>query len=127
MERDDPSDRRSPGTLHICGAEGYLGSFRANANGFMGDTRGVPVGAYTLQPKRRSGNWPAQTPAVTGRGLPPGQPAPGYQPDSVLLHPEGRRGTPDSRACITVCATAFKLVMHIMHQVPGSKVPLVIR
>ena len=128
VERDDPADRRSPGTMYVYGREGYLGSFRTNANGFIGSSRGVPPGHYTLQPKRGSGdNWPAQTPAITGPGQPVGKPGPGYKADAVLLHPEGRRGAPDSRSCITTGAEGFRRVMHVMHQAPRSTVPLIIR
>jgi hypothetical protein len=127
VERDDPSDRRSPGTMYVYGRQGYLGAFRTNENGFMGQTRGIPLGHYTLQPKRRSGhNWPAQTPAITGPGQPVGKPGPGYKADAILLHPEGPRGAPDSRACITTNAEGFRRVMHIMHQAPDSVVPLIV-
>lgn len=127
LERDNPDDRRSPGTLYIYGRQGFLGGFRANENGFIGQTRGVPSGHYTLQPKRESGaNWPAQTPAVTGPGQPPGKPGPGYRADAILLHPEGPRGRPDSRSCITVNNEGFRRVMHVMHQAPDSIVPLVV-
>ena len=40
VERDEPSDRRSPGTMYVYGKQGYLGDFRTNENGFMGGTRG---------------------------------------------------------------------------------------
>ena len=53
LERDNPNDRRSPGTLYVYGKQGYLGDFRTNENGFMGNTRGIPLGHYTLQPKRK--------------------------------------------------------------------------
>jgi hypothetical protein len=77
VERDDPADRRSPGTMYLYGRQGYLGDFRTNENGFIGQSRGIPLGHYTLQPKRKSGaNWPAQTPAITGPGQPVGKPAP---------------------------------------------------
>ncbi|MBU3664924.1 MAG: hypothetical protein FGM15_03475 [Chthoniobacterales bacterium] len=128
LERDDPEDRRSPGTMYVYGRQGYLGAFRSNENGFIGSSRGVPAGRYTLQPKRKSGtNWPAQTPAITGPGQPPGKPGPGYKADAILLHPEGRRGQPDSLSCITVNDEGFRRVMHIMHQAPDSIVPLIIR
>ena len=93
VERDDPTDRRSPGTMYVYGQQGYLGDFRTNENGFIGKSRGVPAGHYTLQPKRKSGaNWPAQTPAITGPGQPVGKPGPGYKADAILLHPGGRPG-----------------------------------
>lgn len=127
LERDDPSDRRSPGALHVYGVQGYLGAFRTNENGFIGSTRGVPRGHYTLQPKLRSGaNWPAQTPAITGPGQPVGKPGPGYKADAILLHPEGRRGMPDSRGCVTVGDEGFRRVMHIMHRAPDSIVPFIV-
>ena len=60
VERDDPDNRRSPGTMYVYGKQGYLGGFRTNENGFIGKSRGIPAGHYTLQPKRHSGkNWPA--------------------------------------------------------------------
>lgn len=127
-ERDDPEDRRSPGTMYVYGREGYLGSFRANENGFIGSSRGVPAGHYTLRPKRASGtNWPAQTPAITGPGQPVGKPGPGYKADAILLHPEGPRGRPDSLSCITTGAEGFRRVMHIMQQAPDSVVPLIVK
>ena len=43
-----------------------------------------------------------------------------------LLHPEGPRGVPDSRSCITTDAEGFRRVMHIMHQTPDSVVPLIV-
>jgi hypothetical protein len=114
--------------LNVYGNEGHLGSYRANENGFMGDTRGVPSGNYTLQPKQTSGvNWPAGTPAITGKNMPVGKPGSGYKADAILLHPGGPAGVPDSRGCITVNADAFKAVMHAMHQAPNSKLPLQIR
>ena len=30
VERDDPADRRSPGTMYLYGRQGYLGDFRVN-------------------------------------------------------------------------------------------------
>ena len=36
VERDDPTDRRSPGTMYVYGQQGYLGDFRTNENGFIG-------------------------------------------------------------------------------------------
>jgi hypothetical protein len=127
VERDDPADRRSPGTMYVYGRQGYLGEFRTNENGFIGKSRGIPAGHYTLQPKRKSGkNWPAQTPAITGPGQPVGKPGPGYKADAILLHPEGRGGVPDSLSCITTNAEGFRRVMHIMHQAPDSVVPLIV-
>ncbi len=126
LERDRPDDRRSSGTLHVYGREGYLGAFRANENGFIGSSRGVPPGRYALQPKRTSGRWPAQTPAITGPGMPVGKPGPGYKADAILLHPAGPRGQPDSLSCITVDGEGFKRVMHVMHQAPDSTVPLLV-
>lgn len=127
LQRDDPDDRRSPGTMHVYGIQGYLGQFRANENGFIGNTRGIPPGRYTLRPKRQSGaNWPAQTPAITGPGQPVGKPGPGYKADAILLHPEGRRGLPDSRACVTVNDEGFRRVMHLMHQAPEAVVPFIV-
>ncbi|MEY4300050.1 MAG: hypothetical protein RIR25_1286 [Verrucomicrobiota bacterium] len=127
VERDSPSDRRSPGTMYLYGKQGYLGAFRTNENGFIGSSRGIPSGRYTLQPKRLSGtNWPAQTPAITGPGMPIGKPGPGYKADAVLLHPAGLPGQPDSLACLTVNAEGFRRVMHLMHQVPGSILPLIL-
>lgn len=127
VERDEPDDRRSPGSMYVYGRQGYLGSFRTNENGFIGRSRGVPSGRYTLQPKRQSGkNWPAQTPAITGPGQPVGKPGPGYKADAILLHPEGPPGTPDSRSCITTNAEGFRRVMHIMNQAPDSIVPLIV-
>ncbi len=126
LERDDPQNRRSPGALYIYGREGYLGTFRANENGFIGASRGVPSGRYTLQPKRTSGRWPAQTPAVTGPGQPVGKPGQGYKADAILLHPEGRRGQPDSLSCITVNNEGFRRVMHVMHQAPDTTIPMIV-
>ena len=127
VERDDPADRRSPGTMYVYGKQGYLGAFRTNENGFIGKSRGIPAGRYTLQPKRKSGkNWPAQTPAITGPGQPVGKPGPGYKADAILLHPEGPRGVPDSLSCITVNDEGFRRVMHVMHQSPHSIVPLIV-
>jgi hypothetical protein len=48
VERDDPTDRRSPGTMYVYGRQGYLGDFRTNENGFIGQSRGIPLGHYTL-------------------------------------------------------------------------------
>ena len=127
VERDDPDNRRSPGTLYVYGREGYLGSFRTNENGFIGNSRGIPAGRYTLQPKRTSGRWPAQTPAITGPGMPVGKPGPGYKADAILLHPAGPPGQPDSLSCITVGDEGFRRVMHVMHQAPDSVVPLIVR
>ncbi len=128
VERDNPLDRRSPGTMYVYGREGYLGAFRTNENGFIGASRGVPPGRYTLQPKRKSGdNWPAQTPAITGPGMPVGKPGPGYKADAILLHPEGTRGAPDSLSCITTNAEGFRRVMHVMQQARDSVVPLIVR
>lgn len=127
VERDDAEDRRSPGTMHVYGRQGYLGGFRTNENGFIGQSRGVPRGHYTLRPKRTSGaNWPAQTPAITGPGQPVGKPGPGYKADAILLHPGGRPGVPDSLSCITTEAEGFRRVMHVMHQAPDSIVPLIV-
>ena len=127
VERDDPADRRSSGTMYVYGKQGYLGDFRTNENGFIGKSRGVPAGHYTLQPKRKSGaNWPAQTPAITGPGQPVGKPGPGYKADAILLHPGGRPGVPDSLSCITTNDEGFRRVMHIMHQAPDSTVPLMV-
>jgi len=128
VERDNPSDRRSRGTMYLYGKQGFLGAFRANENGFIGNSRGIPPGRYTLQPKRQSGtNWPAQTPAITGPGMPVGKPGPGYKADAVLLHPAGRPGQPDSLSCITVNAEGFRRVMHLMHRAPDSILPLIVR
>jgi hypothetical protein len=128
LERDDPQDRRSPGTLYIYGPQGYLGAYRANENGFQGTTRGIPLGHYTLQPKKNSGaNWPAGTPAITGPGQPPGKPRPGYLADAILLHPAGAPGLPDSRACITVNDEGFRRVMHVLNRHPENIIPLIIR
>jgi hypothetical protein len=77
----DTADRSSAGTYVITehGKELYVG--RANVNGFMKDdrgnqTRGIPKGNYTLQPKQTDGVYPKGQPAITGRepGLKPGQP-----------------------------------------------------
>lgn len=128
LERDDPRDRRSPGTLFIYGPQGYLGAFRANENGFHDATRGVPLGHYTLQPKKKSGaNWPAGTPAITGPGQPVGKAGPGYKADAILLHPAGAPGTPDSRACVTVNDEGFRRVMHVLNGHPENTIPLIIR
>jgi hypothetical protein len=119
VERDDPDDRRSPGSMHVYGRQGYLGAFRTNENGFIGKSRGVPAGHYTLQPKRKSGaNWPAQTPAITGPGQPVGKPGPGYKADAILLHPGGRPGVPDSLSCITDQCRG--LPPHHAHHASGS-------
>ena len=110
---------------------------RAMAAAMHGDsTLGIPqsVGKEYMEadkggklPKRKSGkNWPAQTPAITGPGQPVGKPGPGYKADAILLHPEGRRGVPDSLSCITTNAEGFRRVMHIMHQAPDSIVPLIV-
>lgn len=112
--------------MHIYGRQGYLGAFRTNENGFIGRSRGVPAGRYTLQPKRTSGRWPAQTPAITGPGQPPGKPGPGYLADAILVHPEGPRGTPDSLSCLTVNNEGFRRIMHTMHQTPDSTIPFLI-
>jgi hypothetical protein len=68
----DVADRSSPGTYVISenGKQLYVG--RANVNGFMkadhgSQTRGIPKGDYTLQPKQTDGVYPKGQPAITGR------------------------------------------------------------
>jgi len=103
----DVADRSSPGNyvLRENGKVVYTG--RANINGFMKDdhgnqTRGIPKGDYTLQPKQQDGVYKAGQPAITGQGLKPGQPTPDYKPDAVLVHEKGPLGEPDSKACVTL-------------------------
>src|SRR5204862_6096626 len=88
----DVADRSSSGNYVITenGKQLYVG--RANVNAFMKDdrgnqTRGIPKGNYTLQPKQTDGVYPKGQPAITGRepGLKPGQPTKDYKPDSVLV------------------------------------------
>jgi hypothetical protein len=103
----DVADRSSPGNyvLRENGKAVYTG--RATVNGFMKDdhgnqTRGIPKGDYTLQPKQQDGVYKAGQPAITGPGLKPGQPTPDYRPDAVLVHEKGPPGQPDSKACVTL-------------------------
>jgi hypothetical protein len=117
----DVADRSSPGTYVITekGKQPYVG--RANVNGFMKDdrgnqTRGIPKGDYTLQPKQQDGAYPKGQPAITGRepGLKPGQPTKDYKPDSVLVHEKGPPGQPDSKACVTCDRDAVNLTKQVM-------------
>jgi RHS repeat-associated protein len=103
----DVADRSSPGKYVLTenGKVRYTG--RANVNGFMKDghgiqTRGIPKGDYTLQPKQQDGVYKAGQPAITGQNLKPGQPTRDYQPDAVLVHEKGPPGQPDSKACVTL-------------------------
>src|SRR4030095_1202154 len=88
----DAADRSSPGRYVIYENGTKLYDGRANVNGFMKDdrgnqTRGIPKGDYTLQPKQSDGVYPKGQPAITGRepGLKPGQPTKDYKPDAVLV------------------------------------------
>jgi RHS repeat-associated protein len=117
----DVADRSSPGTYVITenGKQLYVG--RANVNGFMKDdrgnqTRGIPKGDYTLQPKQTDGVYPKGQPAITGRepGLKPGQPTKDYKPDSVLVHEKGAPGQLDSKACVTCDRDAVEKTKEVM-------------
>jgi hypothetical protein len=92
---------------------------RANVNGFMKDdrgnqTRGIPKGDYTLQPKQEDGVYPKGQPAITGPGLKPGQPTRDYKLDSVLVHEKDSSGKPDSKACVTCDREAVDLTKQVM-------------
>jgi hypothetical protein len=101
------------------GTKRYEG--RANVNGFMKDdrgnqTRGIPKGDYTLQPKQTDGVYPKGQPAITGRepGLKPGQPTKDHKPDSVLVHEKGPPGQQDSKACVTCDSDAVQKTKEVM-------------
>ena len=121
--RDDPpagaDPRRSPARFILEENGKQLYSGRCNVNGFMkrnnGETaRGIPQGNYTIEPKKTTGNFPIGTPAITGKGRPPGQPADGYQADAVLIHSKSSSGNPDSLACMTVDPEDSALVKQVM-------------
>jgi hypothetical protein len=103
----DVADRSSPGKYVLTENGKVMYTGRANVNGFMKDghgnqTRGIPKGDHTLQPKQQDGVYKAGQPAITGQGLKPGQPTPDYRPDAVLVHEKGPPGQPDSKACVTL-------------------------
>jgi hypothetical protein len=117
----DAADRSSPGRYVIYENGTKLYDGRANVNGFMKDdrgnqTKGIPKGDYTLQPKQSDGVYPKGQPAITGRepGLEPGQPTKDYKPDSVLVHGKGPPGQPDSKACVTCDREAVDLTKQVM-------------
>jgi uncharacterized protein RhaS with RHS repeats len=115
----DSADRRSPATYVIMENGKHLYVGRANVNGFMNDdrgnqTRGIPKGDYTLQPKVEDGRYPAGQPAITGQGLKAGQPTRDYQPDSVLVHGKDPSGKPDSKACVTCDSDAVQKTKEVM-------------
>ncbi|MFM8807490.1 MAG: hypothetical protein ACKOJB_01050 [Chthoniobacterales bacterium] len=71
VERDDPDNRRSPGTMYVYGRQGYLGEFRTNENGFIGKSR-VFLGATTrCSPSATAGKIGLRKPRPSqGRGSP---------------------------------------------------------
>jgi RHS repeat-associated protein len=117
----DSADRSAAGKYVISENGKILYTGRANVNGFMKDdrgnqTRGIPKGDYTLQPKQADGVYLKGQPAITGRqhGLKPGQPTRDYKEDSVLVHEKGPPGRPDSRACVTCDREAVNLTKQVM-------------
>jgi hypothetical protein len=110
--------RLSAGIMSITENGRFMGSVRVNENGFYPNRQGIPQGHYLVLPKAENGQFPKGTPAVTSPSMrdKPGATTAGHKEGDVLIHGEGKRGEPDSRACITCGPAGLKLVNDVFNR-----------
>lgn len=120
----DPYDaganpRLSAGTMRITENGRFVAAIRVNENGFCPDRQGIPQGKYVVLPKREDGaSFKKGTPAVTSPELrdKPGATTAGHPEGSVLIHGEGPKGEPDSKACLTCNPAGLKVVTDVFNR-----------
>ncbi len=115
----DANPRLSAGTMRITENSHFVAAIRVNENGFYPKRQGVPPGNYLVLPKRQDGeSFKKGTPAVTSpeRKSEPGATTAGHEEGMVLIHGEGPKGQPDSRACITCNPAGLKAVNEVFNR-----------
>jgi RHS repeat-associated protein len=110
--------RLSAGIMSITENGKFMGSMRVNAKGFESGRQGIPAGRYVVLPKAEDGRFPKGTPAVTSPSLKdqPGATTAGHKQGDVLIHGEGKKEEPDSRACITCGPAGLKLATDVFNR-----------
>jgi hypothetical protein len=96
----------------------FMGSMRVNENGFYPNRQGIPQGHYLVLPKAQDGEFAKGTPAVTSPSMrdKPGATTAGHKEGDVLIHGEGKKGEPDSRACVTCGPAGLKLATDVFNR-----------